>query len=150
MKIKESNECKTGFQVWYGRFEHQVMAFRLSNAPASFQDYINKILAKKLNLFIIVYLDDIFIYTKDPSQAHVDVIWWVLKELRNYSFCQPQKVPISQGQSLLFRLRFISLRSANGGWKDKSSKELVWIKICEWYPSSSWFRQFLLMFHSGL
>ena len=41
------------------------MSFGLSNALASFQDYINKILAKKINIFIIVYLDNIFIYTKD-------------------------------------------------------------------------------------
>ena len=41
------------------------MLFRLYNTPANFQDYINKILAKNLNIFIIVYLKDIFIYTKD-------------------------------------------------------------------------------------
>ena len=38
------------------------MSFRLSNIPANFQGYINKILAKKLNIFIIVYLHNIFIY----------------------------------------------------------------------------------------
>ena len=51
------------------------MLFRLSNAPASFQSYINKILAKKLNIFVIVYLDDIFIYTKDLGQVHVNAVW---------------------------------------------------------------------------
>ena len=49
-------------------------AFWLSNVLASFQGYINKILAKKLNIFLIIYLDDIFIYIKDPSQGHVDAI----------------------------------------------------------------------------
>ena len=43
------------------------MPFGLFNALASFQGYINKILAKKLNLFVIVYLDDILIYTKVES-----------------------------------------------------------------------------------
>ena len=38
-------------------------------------------LAEKLNIFIIVYLDNIFIYTKDPSQAHVNAIWWVFKKI---------------------------------------------------------------------
>ena len=42
-----------------------MMPFRLSNIPVDFQSYINKILAEKLDIFIIVYLDDIFIYTKD-------------------------------------------------------------------------------------
>ena len=62
------------------------MLFGLSNAPASFQGYINKILAKKLNIFVIIYLDNIFIYTKDPGQAYVNVFCWVLKELRKNSF----------------------------------------------------------------
>ena len=43
------------------------MFFGLFNALATFQRYINKILVKKLNIFIIVYLDDILIYTKDLS-----------------------------------------------------------------------------------
>ena len=51
------------------------MPFRLSNAPASFQSYINKILAKKLDIYIIVYLGDILIYIKDPGQADVNAIW---------------------------------------------------------------------------
>ena len=43
------------------------MPFGLFNVPASFQEYINKILTKKLDIFIIVYLDYIFIYIKDPG-----------------------------------------------------------------------------------
>ena len=58
------------------------MPFGLSNAPASFQGYINKILAAKLNIFIIIYLDDILIYNKNLGQGHVDAVWWVLELLR--------------------------------------------------------------------
>ena len=54
------------------------MSFKLSNTPASFQGYINKILTEKLDIFVIVYLDDIFIYTKDPEQGHVEAVRWVL------------------------------------------------------------------------
>ena len=43
------------------------MPFGLSNAPASFQDYINKIFAEKLNILVIIYLDDILIYTEDQG-----------------------------------------------------------------------------------
>ena len=67
MGIKDGNKWKTAFQTWYGHFEYQVMFFELFNILASFQSYINKILAKKLDIFVIVYLDDIFIYTKDPG-----------------------------------------------------------------------------------
>ena len=61
------------------------MLFRLFNAPASFQRYINKILVEKLNIFVIVYLDNIFIYTEDQGRGHVEVVRWVLDILRKKS-----------------------------------------------------------------
>ena len=60
------------------------MPFELSNALASFERYINKFLAEKLDVFVIVYLDDILIYTEDAGQAYVDAICWVLEELRKH------------------------------------------------------------------
>lgn len=59
------------FCTQYGYFEYLIMLFKLFNALASFQKYTNKILIKKLNIFIIKYLNNIFIYTKDPDQAHM-------------------------------------------------------------------------------
>ena len=41
-------------------------------------------MAEELDIFVIVYLDDIFIYTKNPGQDHVEVVWWVLDVLRRY------------------------------------------------------------------
>ena len=64
-----------GFSNRYGHFEYQVMSFGLSNAPASFQGYINKILAKKLAIFVIMYLDDIFIYIEDPGQGYMEAVY---------------------------------------------------------------------------
>ncbi len=43
------------------------MPFGLFNAPGSFQGYINKFLVEKLDIFVVIYLDDILIYTKDPG-----------------------------------------------------------------------------------
>ena len=60
------------------------MPFGLSNAPASFEDYINKIHTKKLNIFVVVYLDDILIYTKNPDQRHMEAIRWVLEQLQKH------------------------------------------------------------------
>ena len=54
------------------------MLFRLTNAPRTFQDYIKKILAEKLNVFVIVHLDDIPICTKDESESHIQVVCLVL------------------------------------------------------------------------
>ena len=48
------------------------MLFGLTNAPATFQSYINKILAEKLNVFVIMYLDNIFIYTKNKDKEYVE------------------------------------------------------------------------------
>ena len=62
------------------------MFFRLSNAPASFQSYITKILAKKLDVFVIVYLNDILIYTKDEGQGHIEAVWWILDFLKKNGF----------------------------------------------------------------
>ena len=50
------------------------MPFGLFYIPTSFQEYINKILVKKLDIFVIVYLDDILVYTKDPGQLHIDLV----------------------------------------------------------------------------
>ena len=49
------------FRTKYGYFKYQVMFFGLTNAPASFQGYINKIFAKKFDIFVILYLDNILI-----------------------------------------------------------------------------------------
>ena len=59
------------------------MLFGLINAPASFQGYINNILAEKLDIFVIVYLDDILIYIDDDG-SHVAAVRWVLEQLRKF------------------------------------------------------------------
>ena len=61
------------------------MLFGLSNALASFQGYIKKILAEKLDIFVIVYLDDILIYTENLGQGHFNVIRWVPEQLWKHS-----------------------------------------------------------------
>ena len=60
------------------------MSFRLTNALATFQGYINKILAEKLDVFVIVYTNNIFIYTEDQSKSHVQAVYWVLDQLRKF------------------------------------------------------------------
>ena len=74
IRIKEGDKWKTAFRTRYGHFEYQVMPFGLTNAPGSFQGYVNKILAEKLDIFVLVYLDDILIYTKDPGKVHVEAV----------------------------------------------------------------------------
>ena len=79
IRIRKGDKWKTAFRTWYGHLEYQVMLFGLTNAPASFQRYINKILVEKFDIFVIVYLDNIFIYTDDNRETHVATIQWVLE-----------------------------------------------------------------------
>ena len=61
------------------------MFFRLTNTLATFQSYMNKILLEKLNIFVIIYLDYILIYTKDKGENHVQTVCLVYNELRKFS-----------------------------------------------------------------
>ena len=60
------------------------MLFSLLNPPASFQRYINKILTKKLDVFVIVYRNDMLIYIKNECQGHINAVQWVLEKLRKH------------------------------------------------------------------
>ena len=62
------------FKTRYGHFEYLVMPFGLTNVPAIFQGYINKILAEKLDVFMIVYLDNILIYIESEGKEHVQAV----------------------------------------------------------------------------
>ena len=74
MRIREGDKWKTAFRNRYGHFEYEVMLFGLTNAPASFQGYINKILTEKLDIFVIMYLDDILIYIGNDGDGHVAAV----------------------------------------------------------------------------
>jgi hypothetical protein len=67
IRIREGDEWKTAFRTRYGHYEYRVMPFGLSNAPATFQAYINTTLSDLLDRTCIVYLDDILIYSEDPQ-----------------------------------------------------------------------------------
>ena len=57
------------------------MFFGLFNTLDIFQKYVNKILVEKLNIFVIIYVNDILIYIKNPSQLHIEVVYYVLDQL---------------------------------------------------------------------
>ena len=80
MRIVDSDEWKTTFCIHYSSFEWLVMPFRLSNVPAAFQRYMNEIFANMLNVCVIVYLNDILIYSDDMFQykAHIKEVLWRL------------------------------------------------------------------------
>lgn len=69
------------FETQYGHFEYQIMIFDQFNISTIFQGYINKILVEKLNIFIIIYLENILIYTKNKTKVHIQTVKWVLDQL---------------------------------------------------------------------
>jgi hypothetical protein len=65
IRIKEGDEWKTAFRTRYGHYEYTVMLFGLTNAPATFQNYIHTALYNILDVFYIVYLDNILIFSSN-------------------------------------------------------------------------------------
>jgi len=79
--IAEGDKWKTAFQTCYGAFEWSVMPFRLTNAPAAFQRFMNNIFSDLLDVYIVVYLDNILIYSDNITQ-HWSHVKEVLKRLQ--------------------------------------------------------------------
>lgn len=77
MRIEEDDKCKTAFRIRYSHFQYQVMPFGLFNALATFQRYFNKILAKKLNILIIEYIDNILINIRESGSLYMSIFGWV-------------------------------------------------------------------------
>jgi len=81
IRIKEGDEWKTAFRTQEGHFEYLVMPYGLTNAPASFQRMINNVLREYTDKFVVVYLDDILIYSK-TYEEHVQQVHKVLTALQ--------------------------------------------------------------------
>src|SRR5271154_6421766 len=81
--VREGDEWKTAFRSRYGSFEFRVMPFGLTNAPSSFQRFMNTIFGDLLDVYIVVYLDDILIFSSSLEE-HRDHVKEVLQQLRHH------------------------------------------------------------------
>ncbi|GJQ96953.1 putative reverse transcriptase domain-containing protein [Tanacetum coccineum] len=83
LRIKEDIPI-TAFRTRYGHFEFQVMPFGLTNAPAVFMDLMNRVCKPYLDKFVIVFIDDILVYSKDKEEhrKHLRIVLELLKKER--------------------------------------------------------------------
>ncbi|GKB40269.1 putative reverse transcriptase domain-containing protein [Tanacetum coccineum] len=87
LRVREEDISKTAFRTRYGHYEFQVMPFGLTNAPAVFMDLMNRVCKPYLDKFVIVFIDDILIYSKNKKEheEHLKAILELLKKEELYA-----------------------------------------------------------------
>ena len=95
MRVHEDSIQKTAFRTRYGSFEFLVLPFGLCNAPSTFMSMMHTVLRPFLDKFVIVFLDDILVYSKTPAEhlAHLEQVLSVLATNRLYA--KPSKCTIA-------------------------------------------------------
>nr|GFA63094.1 putative reverse transcriptase domain-containing protein [Tanacetum cinerariifolium] len=87
LRVREEDVPKTAFRTRYGHYEFLVMPFRLTNAPVVFMDLMNQVCKPYLDKFMIVFIDDILIYSQDEKEheEHLKAILELLKKEKLYA-----------------------------------------------------------------
>ncbi|GJW60966.1 putative reverse transcriptase domain-containing protein [Tanacetum coccineum] len=87
LRVRDEDIPKTAFRTRYGHYEFQVMPFGLTNAPAVFMDLMNRVCRPYLDKFVIMFIDDILIYskTKEEHDTHLRLILELLKKEELYA-----------------------------------------------------------------
>jgi hypothetical protein len=86
LRIREGDEWKTAFRTHLGLFEHLVVPYGLTNAPAAWQSFIQDVLRDLLDIICVVYLDNILIFSRNQEE-HDRHVTLVLKRLRTANLC---------------------------------------------------------------
>ena len=82
LRVRECDIPKTAFWTRYGHYEFVVMSFGLTNSPAAFMDLMNRVFRQYLDMFVIVFIDDILVYSRN-EEDHANHLRIVLQVLRD-------------------------------------------------------------------
>ncbi|GJX98504.1 putative nucleotidyltransferase, ribonuclease H, partial [Tanacetum coccineum] len=87
LRVREQDISKTAFRTRYGHYEFLVMPFGLTNAPAVFMDLMNRIFHDYLDKFVIVFIDDILVYSKseEENEQHLQIVLEILRQKKLYA-----------------------------------------------------------------
>ncbi|GJX11353.1 putative reverse transcriptase domain-containing protein, partial [Tanacetum coccineum] len=87
LRVRDEDIPKTAFRTRYGHYEFQVMPFGLTNAPAVFMDLMNRVCKPYLDKFVIVFIDDILIYSRNEEEhaSHLRIILELLRKEKLYA-----------------------------------------------------------------
>lgn len=87
IRVREQDIPKTSSRCHYGHFEFLAMPFRLTNAPATFQSYMNHIFRSHLRKFVLVFFNDILIYNRtwEEHLQHIETMLRILEEQQFYA-----------------------------------------------------------------
>jgi hypothetical protein len=117
LKIRASDIPKTAFTTRYGLYEYTVMSFGLTNAPAYFMYLMNKVFMEYLNKFVVVFIDDILVFSK-TKEEHAEYLRLVLQKLREHQLYAKR----SKCEFWLKEVSFLGYIVLNGGISVDPSK----------------------------
>ena len=121
LRIRESDIPKTAFRTRYEHYEFLVMSFGLTNAPLAFMDLINRVFRPYLDWFVIVFIDDILVYSRSKLK-HERHLGLVLQTLRQYQLY----AKFSKCEFWLSRVEFLGhVVSSDGIYADPQKVEAV-------------------------
>ena len=87
LRVRENDVSKTAFRTRYAHYEFLVVPFGLTNAPAAFMDLMNRVFNPYLDKFVIVFIDDILVYSGSPEEhaEHLRTVLQILRECQLYA-----------------------------------------------------------------
>ena len=121
LRFRETDIPKTAFRMCYGHFEFTVMPFGLTNAPAAFMDLMHKVFQPYLDQFVVVFVDDILIYSQSEweHEYHLRIVLQLLRDHQLYA-------KFSKCEFWLTEVRFLGhVVSASGVLVDLEKVEAV-------------------------